>query len=250
MSIVFDTVSFSYDGANSVLQDLSAEIPSGSFVLIGGANGAGKSTLLRLLNGLIRPTAGRVLIVASDTRATPTSGLAATVAVTFQNPSDQLFAPTVFKEAVFGPRNLGRQHPEDDARTALNLLGLGEYAGMHPYDLSPALQRLLTVASAVAMGSPFLAFDEPSVGLSQPEREILKSALRTLSKEGRSLIIVSHDFEFFLPLCERVLILAQGGIGFQGSPGEMLDRHRDIRKAGIRLPISVRLAHRARLPLS
>lgn len=248
MSVVFDSVSFSYPKGTPVLQQISLEITAGRFFLIGGPNGAGKSTLLRLMNGLNKPTAGTVLVDNRDSKWTPTSELAASVAVTFQNPSDQIFASTVFKEAAFGPRNLRRPHPEDDARAALGLLGLLPQASVHPYDLSPASRRLLTVASAVATAAPFLAFDEPTVGLSQPERAIVKSAFQTLTKEGRSVIIVSHDFEFFLPLCERVVILAQRGIAFQGSPGELLDRHMDIRKAGIRLPIVVRLMHHAGIP--
>lgn len=210
MSIVLESVQFGYGGADPVLRGAHCEIGEGEFVLITGRNGAGKSTMLRLFNGLLRPVSGRVLVNGVDTRTTTTAALAAHIAVTFQHPSDQLFASTVFGEARYGPRNLGRPDPDADARHALELFGLAPFSALHPYDLHPAHRRLLTIASAAAMGSPFLAFDEPSVHLSQPERRIALRALKELKSENRTMIVVSHDERFFRPLSTSVLRVEDG----------------------------------------
>ena len=241
MSIVFESVSFSYPDGNSVLHGCSFKIPGGCFLLIGGQNGAGKSTLLRLMNGLNRPQSGRILINGVDTGNQEPSQLASSVAVTFQHPADQIFASEVLKEAIFGAKNLKRENPGALAAEALDLFGLGPCASMHPYDLSPALRRLLTMASAAATGSPVLAFDEPTIGLSQPERSTLRLALEFLHRNGRSLIIVSHDVEFFFPLCESMMVIANGGIAFHGSVAEIENRQSVLESAGIGLPLSLRL---------
>ncbi|MBI4418495.1 MAG: ABC transporter ATP-binding protein, partial [Ignavibacteriales bacterium] len=175
-----------------------------------GPNGAGKSTLLRLLNGLLKPSAGAVTVEGLDTRDVPTARLAAKIAVTFQHPADQIFSSTVLGEVRYGPRNLGRSDPDGNARRALELFDLDQYSSAHPYDLPPSLRRLLTIASAVAMGSPFLAFDEPSVHLTQPERMVFLRVLRQLGSEGRTFIIVSHDLEYFLPICTKVVVMEGG----------------------------------------
>lgn len=210
MSIVFEAVHFGYNGSTPVLRGVDCEIGEGEFVLITGRNGAGKSTMLKLFNGLIRPESGRVLVNGLDTRTTTTARLAAQVAVTFQHPSDQIFSATVLGEVRYGPRNLGRPDPDSYARRALELFGLAPFLAMHPYDLHPAHRRLLTMASAAAMGSSFLAFDEPSVHLSQPERKIVLKAVEELRSDKRTMIVVSHDERFFGPLSTMILRVEDG----------------------------------------
>lgn len=249
MSIVFDSVGFSYPDGPPVLHHVSFEVPAGDFLLVTGHNGAGKSTLLRLLNGMLKPTAGRVLVNGIDTRNAAVSTLAATVSVTFQHPADQIFAATLFDEVRFGPRHLRLPDPDRHSREALALLGLERFAGMHPYDLSSAGRKLLTIASAVATGASFLAFDEPTVHLSQPERAIFSKALRHIRSHGRACIIVSHDLEFFLPITNRILLLREGTVTFQGGRQD-IDRYASLARAsGVRLPYSLRLRPHVDLPL-
>ncbi|MEX1140321.1 MAG: ABC transporter ATP-binding protein [Bacteroidota bacterium] len=249
MSIIFDSVGFSYTNGVPVLRNVSLDLPPGDFLLVTGHNGAGKSTLLRLLNGMLKPNTGRIVINGHDTRRTPVSSLAATVSVTFQHPADQIFGSTVFDEVQFGPRHLRLPDKDRHCREALALFGLQPFSAWHPYDLSSANRKLLTIASAVATGAPFLAFDEPTVHLSQPERVLLSSALRQLAQTGRSFIIVSHDLEFFLPLTKRVLLLREGQISFLGGRRD-IDRYAVLARAsGVRLPYSLRLRPHVGLPL-
>ena len=241
MSIRFNSVSFAYDPASPVLRDLTAEIAPGECLLVVGHNGAGKSTLLKLLNGILRPTAGRVTVSGMDTARTPTSLLAKDVCVTFQNPGDQIFASSVLEEASFGPRSLGRDDPESLARSALALCGLSGAFSDHPYDLPQPHRKLLTMASAIATGAGVLAFDEPSVSLSEPERRTLRSALTAVRSEGRTLVIVSHDLGLFLAFADRLLILRRGGAPEMVPASEARAHERTLAARGVRWPYAQRL---------
>ncbi|MBI4427661.1 MAG: ABC transporter ATP-binding protein [Ignavibacteriales bacterium] len=241
MSISLKGVSFSYQPGNPILRDINVDIQRGECVLILGRNGAGKSTLLKLLNGILKPTAGEVLVNGRNTASTPTSDLAAHIAVTFQNPGDQIFASSVRKEILFGPTNLKRQNAELLTDKALTTFGLGSKASRHPYDLLPAERKLLTIASAVATDAPFLAFDEPSAGLSHYERESFTNAFEELKTAGRTFIVVTHDLDFFITLATRVYIISSGGIGYAGSADDVLSQRETLRKLGVRIPLSERL---------
>jgi energy-coupling factor transport system ATP-binding protein len=241
MSIELRNVSFSYGGNTTVLHDLTFSTEQGGFLLVIGQNGVGKSTLLKLLNGILKPTSGQVLVNGIDTATQPTSRLAKEICVTFQNPSDQIFASTIRAEIEFGPKNLGRENVGQLVDRSLSLCGLGELASHHPYDLPAAQRKLLTVASAIASDAPFLAFDEPSAGLSQLERSVFERLLSALKKEGRGLIVVSHDLALLLPYASRVLILARGQMIYCGDAEAVTQQRGLIRKAGLRLPLPYRL---------
>jgi energy-coupling factor transporter ATP-binding protein EcfA2 len=241
MSIKFNNVSFYYNEAQPVLSDVSFSVEPGSFVLIVGQNGVGKSTMLKLMNGILKPTGGNVLVGNLNTAAHPTSRLAAEVCVTFQNPADQIFAPSVRKEVAFAPTNLKRSNADTLVTDALALCSLESLSAMHPYDLPPPQRRLLTIASAVASGAPFLAFDEPSAGLSHVERTVLDRLLNVLKKRGRGLIVVSHDLGFFLDYATHVLVLSNGKSIFYGGPSEIKANEGILRRAGLKLPLALRL---------
>lgn len=241
MSIRFESVGFAYDQREVVLQGLTAELSVGECLLVVGHNGAGKSTLLKLLNGILNPTAGRVMVLGSDTARTPTSRLARDVCVTFQNPGDQIFASSVLEEASFGPRNLGRENPDGLARSALELCGLTGASSLHPYDLPQPHRKLLTIASAIATASSVLAFDEPSVSLSQPERATLTSALESMRREHRTLLIVSHDLGLFLPFADRLLVLRRASAPALIAASEVRANERFLANAGVRMPYAQRL---------
>jgi energy-coupling factor transport system ATP-binding protein len=241
MSIEFQNVSFSYEGSRPLLQNLSFSVGDGGFLLIIGQNGVGKSTLLKLLNGILKPTGGSVKVNGIDTSKQPTSRLAKEVCVTFQNPADQIFASTIRAEVEFGPKSLRRENVRQLVDEALALCGLNGIASQHPYDLPSAQRKLLTVASAVASGASFLAFDEPSAGLSQIERSLFQQLLEYLRRNKRGLIVVSHDLGLLLPFATNVLILAQGRMVYFGETKAVFERTDLLRKAGLRLPLTHRL---------
>jgi energy-coupling factor transport system ATP-binding protein len=241
MNIEFKNVSFHYQEGHEVLDRLSFDVEPGAFLLVIGQNGVGKSTLLKLMNGILKPTAGQVFIGGLDTARYATSRLAAEVCVTFQNPADQIFAPSVQREVAFAPRNLKRPNVEQLVSRALSLCSLDSVSSHHPYDLPAPQRRLLTIASAIASGAPFLAFDEPSAGLSQIERIVLERLLGELKRDRRGFIVVSHDLALFIRHASHVLVLSEGKSVFFGTPTVLLEQEGYLRKAGLKLPLSLRL---------
>jgi energy-coupling factor transport system ATP-binding protein len=182
-----------------------------------------------------------VLVNGVNTATQPTSRLAKDICVTFQNPADQIFASTIRAEVEFGPRNLRRKNVDQLVDEALVLCGLDALSSHHPYDLPAAQRKLLTVASAIASGAPYLAFDEPSAGLSQIERLVFERLLTALKKENRGMIVVSHDLALLLPYATAVLILARGEMIYCGNAEVVTQQGELIRKAGLRLPLPYRL---------
>lgn len=241
MSISVRHLTFGYTKEVTVLSDINLEIQRGEFVLVIGQNGAGKSTFLKLLNGILKPHSGSVHINRLDTSRIPTSTLAVHIAVTFQNPADQIFAPTVRDEVLFGPRILRKPFPDRLAEKSLALFRMTDVGSKRPYDLPPAQRKLLTIASAVASDAPILAFDEPSASLSQTERIIFLKGLEELRKDNRTLLIVSHDLDVFVPLATRMIILANGRIAHDGKPMDILSHAKLAKSAGLRLPLLLRL---------
>lgn len=243
MTIEFQNVSFEYESSRPLLRNLSFQTGPSEVLLIVGQNGVGKSTLLKLCNGILKPTAGRVLVGELDTKGHRTSMLAREICVTFQNPADQIFAPTVAQEVEFAPQNLRRANPTGLAMQAMALCSLDTVATRHPYDLPPAQRKLLSVASAVASGAPLLAFDEPSAGLSQLEQKGLEKLLASLRLENRGLIVVSHDLGLFLRYATKILVLRQNETLYYGEPQSLRTNEVVLRRAGLKLPIPDRVSH-------
>jgi energy-coupling factor transport system ATP-binding protein len=248
IGIQADSLTFAYPGAPPAVQEVSFSLRRGECLLIVGHNGAGKSTLLKLLNGILRPSSGSLFINGEAAQNRPVSELASLIAVTFQNPGDQLFATTVRKEVAFGPENLKRPNADELVRNALHALHLSHCADEHPYDLPLPTRKLVTIASALAMGTPHLAFDEPTAGLSHPEKLLVAESLATVCND-RTLLIVSHDLQTFLPLASSVLVLYRGRVLFSGSLQSFIDRNHHMRKAGVRLPFLARLRRLLSLPV-
>jgi energy-coupling factor transport system ATP-binding protein len=241
MSINVRNLTFGYSKEVTVLRDINLEIQQGEFVLLIGQNGAGKSTFLKLLNGILKPHSGSIHVNGLETTVTPTSKLAAHIAVTFQNPADQIFASTVRDEVLFGPKILGKPNPVNLTEQSLALFRMTDVASKHPYDLPPAQRKLLTIASAVASDASILAFDEPSASLSQTERLILLNGLGELRKANKTLMVVSHDLDVFVPLATRMIILSEGRIVHDGKPVDIVTHAGLARSAGLRLPLLLRL---------
>lgn len=240
MMVTLNNVSFSYVPGLPVLHEVSFTLNPGELLLVVGRNGAGKSSLLKLLNGILKPTSGNVLLSGLSTSTTPTSELSKHISVTFQNPADQIFASTVREEIEFGPRNTHQRDIRLKVEESIQLFGLSSIVKKHPYDLLPAQRKLLTIASAVSMGTSALALDEPTAGLSETEKRTLRDVLITLRNQQKGFIVVSHDLEFFLPLSTRVLLIDKGEIQFEGLHEKLL-LSIALRKTGIRLPLARRL---------
>jgi energy-coupling factor transporter ATP-binding protein EcfA2 len=218
--IEIEGVSFVYADGPRALDEVSLRIEPGASVAIVGQNGSGKSTLARHLNGLLRPTVGRVLFDGADIRTRHLAGLAGIVGLAFQNPDRQLFAGKVSAEVAFGPRNLGIRGAELEARvrSALESVGLASEAASNPYDLGYSRRKLLSLASVLAMRTPVLVLDEPTTGQDARGAARVRTVVADAVAAGRTVVAISHDMQFVAECFARVIVMRAGRVVLDGPP--------------------------------
>jgi energy-coupling factor transport system ATP-binding protein len=196
-----------------VLRDVDFAVRPGEIIAVTGPNGAGKSTLLRHFNGLLRPSAGDVLVCGRSIAGVPVGKVAASIGLLFQHPRDQLFERTVLREAAFGLRQLsGKAGAEGKARAALAAVGLSGTEEAHPAELSASRQRLLALATVLAREPAVLALDEPTVGLDRHGLESLQRAVERAAARGAAVVMVTHDLDYARSNAHRVLELSGGSL--------------------------------------
>jgi energy-coupling factor transport system ATP-binding protein len=215
-----------YDGATRAVDGVSLRIRDGERVAIVGQNGSGKSTLVRHLNGLLRPTEGRVLLDGVDAATRRVAQLAATVGLAFQDPDRQIFAGTVKAEVEFGPRNAGLRDAAlaEAVAAALQATGLEGDSATKPYDLGYSRRKLLALASVLAMRTPVVVLDEPTTGQDARGVRRVEAIVRELGDAGRTIIAISHDMRFVADGFERVIVMREGAVILDGSPDEVFAR--------------------------
>ena len=221
--LALEGVGFVYPDGTRALSGVDLAIAPGEVVAIVGQNGSGKSTLVRQLDGLLRPTEGRVLHDGADIAGRRVAALAASVGIVFQNPDRQIFAGRVRTEVEFGPRILGRP-PEEAARAAtaaLEAVGLADLAAANPYDLGYSRRKLLALASVLAMDTPVVVLDEPTTGQDARGVVRIQGVVADLAAEGRTVIAISHDMRFVAESFERVIVMRMGRVVLDGSPAEV-----------------------------
>jgi energy-coupling factor transport system ATP-binding protein len=225
------------------LDDVDLVLSGGVTALV-GANGAGKSTLTRLLNGLRKPTAGRVLVDAIDTRATTVARLARRVGLVFQHPADQLFRHRLLDEVMVGPRNLGwdRELARRRALAALDRVGLAGQEDRNPYDLGFADRKLATVASVLAMDPGMLVLDEPTLAQDAAGVARLAALVGDLAAAGTAVVLVSHDMGFVADVGDRVVALEDGRIVADEQPSTFFARTDLLRRARLAPPPALAVA--------
>lgn len=249
MPIVFDHVSFSYDGENPALSGIDFIVDDGEFLGVIGHTGSGKSTFLQMTNALLVPTEGSVLVDGMDTRKRRhRRDIRTRVGLAFQYPETQLFANTVAEDVAFGPRNLGLGEGEVDRRVrgALERVGLSYdgIAGRSPFDLSGGQQRRVALAGILAMEPSVLVLDEPAAGMDPATNEEIRAYLRELNDQGLTIVLVSHSMDDVAELCSRVLVLDHGRIFMQGSPAEVFSErnHTELRRINLGVPRATKFA--------
>jgi energy-coupling factor transport system ATP-binding protein len=220
-----ENVSFTYPDGTVALRDVDLTVDSGSRVAIVGQNGSGKSTLVRQLNGLLRPTTGRVLINDCAVGRRHVAELAREVGLAFQNPDRQIFSGQARSEVAFGPRNLGFASSAitDSVDRALAEVGLGDSSRINPYDLGFSKRKLLTLASVLAMDTQILILDEPTTGQDARGVSRIQEIVRARSLEGRTVVTISHDMRFVAETFERVVVMGAGRVLLDGTPAEVFD---------------------------
>lgn len=219
----FEGMGFVYPDGTRALAGVDLEIGAGESVAIVGQNGSGKSTLVRHLNGLLRPSEGRVLHDGRDVASMRVAALATSVGIMFQDPDRQIFARTVQDEVAFGPRMLGRSALEvaADVAAALEAVGLTGEGSSNPYDLGYSRRKLLALASVLAMNTPVVVLDEPTTGQDARGIRRVQRILGDMVATGRSVIAISHDIRFVAETFRRVVALRSGRVIIDGPPADV-----------------------------
>lgn len=234
-SLAFSHVSIAYENAE-VLNDISLSIPSGRVTLIAGRSGAGKTTLACLAAGLTKAQSGSVLLGG-------TAPVPGEVALAFQNPEQQLFLETVEHELAFAPRNLGCSEDEVARRVsdAASQLEIKELLPSDPFCLSGGQARRVALASILTLSPRAVVLDEPTAGLDALARAALHRLVQDLACKGLPVLVVSHDLEEWLAAADQVVLLADGTIAWQGTPGALASDMDAFARAGLEPPESWQL---------
>ena len=244
--IEFKNVSASYDGELPILRDVGFRIPDGDFVAFVGTNGAGKSTTMRLVNGLLKPSSGQVLIDGVPTTQLRTSQLAAKVGFLFQNPDRQICCSTVREELLFGFKALGLDGPDADSRVDAIVEEFAFDPDDDPFLLNRGARQLLALASIVVLAPPVVVLDEPTTGLDFRECAKVMDVIAELNACGTTVIMVCHDMEVVADYAKRVIAMTAGQVVADGETFAVL-RDRDVLARTHLLPpqmvdVSLRLA--------
>jgi energy-coupling factor transport system ATP-binding protein len=234
--------------ARTALRDVNLEIGAGERVGISGPSGSGKSTLVQHLAGLLQPTLGQVLLdgVAAHERSSSARARRQRIGLAFQQPEDQIFEQTVFREVAFGPRNLGLDGADtaDRVQWALEMVGLSPslFGERVPLSLSGGEMRRVALAGILALRPDVQILDEPTAGLDPQGRRDLLSRVRTWQQEtGMTLIVVSHNLVELAHLMERVVLLDEGRIIVDGPTRQVLGDGQMLDSIGLAAPQSVAL---------
>lgn len=242
--IEFRNVSASYDEELPVLHDVSFTIGDGDFVAFVGTNGAGKSTTMRLVNGLLRPTSGDVLIDGVSTRDLKTSELASKVGFLFQNPDRQICCDTVREELLFGFKVLGRDAAEADMRVDEMIERFEFDAQAEPFLLNRGTRQLLALASIIVLEPPVIVLDEPTTGLDFRECAKVMDIIADMNARGTTVIMVCHDMEVVADYARRVIAMTAGRVVADGPTFQVLRQPEVLTRTHLLAPQIVEISMR------
>ncbi len=247
MSIKAENIKYIYSEGTPfmtvALDEINLEIKEGDFLGVIGHTGSGKSTLIQLLNGLEKPSDGKIIVndivVGEDKKKL--SKIRQTVGLVFQYPEYQLFEETVAKDVAFGPMNLNLSEEETEKRVkeALELVGFNykSIKDESPFDLSGGQKRRVAIAGVLAMKPDYLILDEPTAGLDPAGRNEIFEQIKKLHKKANvTVVLVSHSMEDIAKLVNRVIVLYKGKIHMQGTPKEIYSQSEELKKIGLGVP--------------
>ena len=254
--IRFENVNYIYSGGTTfekqALKDVSFAVESGSFIGVIGHTGSGKSTLIQHMNGLIRPTSGKIYFHDEDITADgyKKKELRSKVGIVFQYPEYQLFEIDVLTDVAFGPKNLGLSQEESRKRAidALQLVGIKEEQyTLSPFELSGGQKRRVAIAGVMAMRPEVLILDEPTAGLDPRGREEILEEIKAYRRQtGATILLVSHSMEDVARHAQQILVMNAGKVFCYGTVENVFRRSQELQAIGLAVPQITRVCNALR----
>ena len=253
--LILDHVSYRYNPGTiyeyPALRDVSLSFAKGEFVAIIGHTGSGKSTLIQQFNGLLEPDSGHIYFEGKDVfeKGYNRTHLREKVGLVFQYPEYQLFAETVLEDVSFGPKNLKLPLLEVQQRAfqAIEAVGLSDAVyDSSPFELSGGQKRRVAIAGVLAMRPDILVLDEPVAGLDPVGRKELLQMLQQLNQKGMTIVLVSHNMEDVAEYADRVIVMNQGTVDFDGKTAEVFQREEYLQELGLDIPVVTHVMKRLR----
>lgn len=256
MSIILDKVNHSYSAGTAyhvqALKDINLKIEDGEFIGIIGHTGSGKSTLIQHMNGLIKATSGGIYFNGQDIYDEDFNmkELRSKVGLVFQYPEHQLFETTIFDDVCFGPKNLGLDKKTVELRAYEALKSVNfpdELFYQPPFDLSGGQKRRVAIAGVLAMKPEVLILDEPTAGLDPAGRDEILGMISQMHKElGITIILVSHSMEDVAKYVDRIIVMNQGSVMYDGAPKDVFRQYAELEEVGLAAPQVTYLMHELR----
>ncbi|MBQ2832289.1 ATP-binding cassette domain-containing protein [Methanobrevibacter sp.] len=238
-------IKYSYNSKYQALKGVSLKVERGEMVSLLGKNGAGKSTLFLHLNGIYEPEEGKVFIDGEELKYDKKSLLKfrQKVGIVFQNPDDQIFAPTVEEDVAFGPLNLGlsMEEVQDRVEEALARVGMSGFEKTAPHHLSGGQKKRVAIAGILAMKPEVMVLDEPTAGLDPQGVVDLSKLLKELNEEGITIIISTHEVDLVPDYASKVFVLVDGLLIGEGTPKEIFSQPDILETANLKVPIVTEL---------
>ena len=232
----------------SAVDDMNLSMMDGEFLGIIGHTGSGKSTLIQHLNGLLKPTSGRILLQGRDIWADPKKirDVRFKVGLVFQYPEYQLFEETVYKDIAFGPKNMGLDEEDIDRRVrdAAAFVGLTEtMLDKSPFELSGGQKRRVAIAGVIAMEPKVLVLDEPTAGLDPRGRDDILARIQDYHRaKNASVVLVSHSMEEIARNVDRIVVLSDSHVFMEGTPRQVFARADELDQVGLDIPQVTKVA--------
>ncbi len=241
-------LSFTYPDGTKALKNVNLKIKKGEKIAIMGPNGAGKSTLFSHFNGLSEPTSGHVEIEGEKIifERDELLKVRQKVGIVFQDPNDQLFAPTVKEDVAFGPMNLGLEYEEVERRIkeSLEMVGMAGFEEKTPHHLSGGQQKRVAIAGIIAMRPDIMILDEPTAGLDPEGVDKVLNILNKLNEEGMSIVISSHDIEMVNHFADKIFVLYDGEIIAEGDKHQIFSDKELLKKAHLKAPVTTEILYK------
>lgn len=237
--ITVKNLSFKYpSGTENVLNDISFKVEKGEKVAIIGQNGAGKTTLVKMLNGLLKPTSGDVIVDEWNTQKYSVAKMSKKVGYVFQNPMDQIFHNNVYDEIAFGAKKLkfSEEKIKKLVEDAMKLTKLEKFSKENPYNLPYSMRKFVTIAAVIAMDVEVIVMDEPTAGQDFKGMKILHDLIDELQKRGKTIVTITHDMEFVVNNFERVIVMTNGKIIADGNKRDIFWELETLEKSMVKQP--------------